>query len=271
MLQKSEKLAICDPVWSRLRAEAEAIVEREPALASFVETTVLAHARFETALAVRLAQKLGGADMNAMAIRQIMDQAHSASGEMAEAARADIVAVYDRDPACSRYIEPFLFFKGFLALQSYRIGHWLWSNGRKDLALFLQNRISEQFQVDIHPAAKIGRGIMMDHATGIVIGETAVVEDGVSMLHGVTLGGTGKEQGDRHPKIRRGVLIAAGAKVLGNIEVGRCAKIAAGSVVLHAVPPCATVAGVPARIVSITEGCAPASEMDQTFDEGATL
>ena len=266
MLQKSEKLAVCDPVWSALRTDAQIIAEREPALASLVQTTVLAHERLESALAVRLAQKLGNGDMNAMAIRQIMEEAHTASGEMGEAARADIVAVYERDPACSRYIEPFLFFKGFLALQSYRIGHWLWANGRKDLALFLQNRISEQFQVDIHPAAKIGRGIMMDHATGIVIGETAMVEDGVSMLHGVTLGGTGKATEDRHPKIGRDVLIGAGAKVLGNIRIGHCAKIAAGSVVLHPVPPCATVAGVPAKIVSITEGCKPAVEMDQTIE-----
>ena len=268
MLHKSEKLAIVDPVWSRLRAEAEEIVEREPALASFIETTLLAHGRFETALAVRLAQKLGGAEVDAMAIRQIMDHAHAASGEMAKAARADVVAVYERDPACSRYIEPFLFFKGFHALQTHRIAHWLWLEGRKDLAWFLCNRTSEQFGVDIHPAARIGRGIMMDHATGIVIGETAVVEDGVSMLHGVTLGGTGKATEDRHPKIRAGVMIGAGAKVLGNIEVGHCAKIAAGSVVLHPVPPCATVAGVPARIISITEGCAPAAEMDQTFEGG---
>jgi serine O-acetyltransferase len=265
MLQKSEKLAVLDPVWSALRAEAQAIAEAEPALASFVQTTVLAHERLEAALAVRLAQKLGNGDMNAMAIRQIMDEAHGTTGELGEAARADIMAVYERDPACSRYIEPFLFFKGFLALQSYRIGHWLWRNGRKDMALFLQNRISEQFQVDIHPAAEIGRSILMDHATGIVIGETAVVEDGVSMLHGVTLGGTGKATEDRHPKIGAGVMIGAGAKVLGNIKVGHCAKIAAGSVVLHPVPPCATVAGVPARIVSINEGCKPAVEMDQTF------
>jgi serine O-acetyltransferase len=266
MFQKSEKLAVCDPVWSALRADAQIIAEREPALAGLVQTMVLAHDRLERALAVRLAQKLGNSDLSALAIRQIMDEAHAASGELGEAARADIMAVYERDPACSRQIEPFLFFKGFQALQSYRIAHWLWTHGRQDMALFLQSRISEQFQVDIHPAARIGRGILMDHATGVVIGETAVVEDGVSMLHGVTLGGTGKEQGDRHPKIRRGVLIAAGAKVLGNIEVGHCAKIAAGSVVLHSVPPCATVAGVPARIVSITEGCKPAAEMDQTIN-----
>jgi serine O-acetyltransferase len=265
MLQKSEKLAVCDPVWSTLRADAQVIAEAEPALASLVQTTVLAHDRFEEALAVRLAQKLGNGDMSAMAIRQVMDEAHSASHALGEAARADIVAVHDRDPACSRYIEPFLFFKGFHALQTHRIAHWLWTEGRKDLAWFLCNRTSEQFGVDIHPAARLGRGIMMDHATGIVIGETAVVEDGVSMLHGVTLGGTGKAMEDRHPKIGRDVLIGAGAKVLGNITVGHCAKIAAGSVVLHPVPPCATVAGVPARIVSINEGCKPAVEMDQTF------
>lgn len=263
MLQKTEKLAVCDPVWTRLRTEGEEIVAREPRLSSLVQTSLLTHERFEQALAVRLAQKLGGADLSAMALRQVISEAFESSADMGEAARADIVAVYDRDPACSRYIEPFLFFKGFLALQSHRAAHWLWTRGSRDLALFLQNRVSEQFGVDIHPAARIGRSIMMDHATGVVIGETAVIEDGVSMLHGVTLGGTGKEQGDRHPKIRRGVLIAAGAKVLGNIEIGHCAKIAAGSVVLQSVPPCATVAGVPARVISIREGCAPAAEMDQ--------
>jgi serine O-acetyltransferase len=266
MLHRNEKLATCDPVWSRLREEAELVRAREPALAGLVQTTLLAHERLEEALSVRIAQKLGNADLSAMAIRKIFDDAHEADASMGEAARADIMAVFERDPACSRYIEPFLYFKGFHALEAHRVAHWLWTTGRKDLAWFLCNRASEQFGVDIHPAARLGRGIMMDHATGIVIGETAVVEDGVSMLHGVTLGGTGKEMEDRHPKIGRGVLIGAGAKVLGNIQVGHCAKIASGSVVLHPVPPCATVAGVPARVISIKEGCAPAAEMDQSFE-----
>jgi len=269
MLHRNEKLAVCDPVWSKLREDAETIRAREPALAGLIQTSLLAHERLEEALAVRIAQKLGNADLSAMTVRQIFDEAHAADPAMGVAARADIVAVFERDPACTRYIEPFLFFKGFHALQTYRVAHWLWVNGRKDLGWFLTNRMSEQFGVDIHPGARLGQGIMMDHATGIVIGETAVVEDGVSMLHGVTLGGTGKATEDRHPKIGRGVMIGAGAKVLGNIAVGHCAKIAAGSVVLHPVPPCATVAGVPAKIISIKEGCAPAVDMDQSVDGAA--
>lgn len=263
MAHPIEKLAVCDPTWMTLRQEAEDIAEREPALAGLVQSTILAHARFEQALAYRLAQKLGNADLSAMALRHVFDDIHDAEPALGEAARADIVAVHERDPACNRYIEPFLFFKGFQALQTYRAAHYLWTHDRRDLALFLQNRVSEQFAVDIHPAATLGRGIMMDHATGIVIGETAVIDDNVSMLHGVTLGGTGKESGDRHPKIRQGVLIAAGAKILGNIEVGANAKVAAGSVVLKPVPPCATVAGIPARVVGINEGCHPAQDMDQ--------
>ena len=172
------------------------------------------------------------------------------------------MATFDRDPACHRYLQPLLFFKGFQAVQAYRLGHWLWLNGHKNLAYQVQMRVSEVFGVDIHPAARIGRGIMIDHAHSIVIGETAVVGDNVSMLHSVTLGGTGKEDGDRHPKIGDGVLIGAGAKVLGNIRIGSCSRIAAGSVVLEDVPACKTVAGVPARIVG-EAGCAqPAIEMD---------
>jgi serine O-acetyltransferase len=160
-----------------------------------------------------------------------------------------------------------LYFKGFHAIQTHRLAHWLWEKGRKDFALYLQSRSSAVFQTDINPAAHIGRGIFLDHATGLVVGETAVVEDDVSMLQDVTLGGTGKEDGDRHPKIRRGVLIGAGAKILGNIEVGECARIAAGSVVLKSVPPHMTVAGVPARVVG-EAGCAePARAMDQMLHD----
>jgi serine O-acetyltransferase len=179
--------------------------------------------------------------------------------------RADLMAVAKRDPACSRMIEPLLYFKGFHALESYRIAHWLFKAGRKDFALYLQSLTSRFLQVDIHPAAKIGRGIMLDHATGIVIGETAAIGDNCSLLHGVTLGGTGNEKGDRHPKIGRGVMIGAGAKILGNIEVGDCARVAAGSVVLKDVPPRTTVAGVPAREIGAS-GCEePALAMDQMF------
>jgi serine O-acetyltransferase len=255
----------CDPVWVQVREEAEDAIAREPALAGFLSATILSNVSLEAALATRLAQLLESADLGAMYIRGLFDEAIAGDPDICRAVRADIVATRDRDPACTRLIEPLLYFKGFQAVQTYRIAHWLWTHGRNDLALFLQSRASKVFAVDIHPASRIGRGIFMDHATGVVIGATAVVEDDVSMLHGVTLGGTGKEQGDRHPKVRRGVLIGAGAKILGNIEVGACARVAAGSVVLQAVPPETTVAGVPARVVGAA-GCAePARQMDQSI------
>jgi serine O-acetyltransferase len=201
--------------------------------------------------------------MSEQILREIADEAYSQDPGLGIAARADLMAVYERDPACHRFIQPILFFKGYQAVQAYRIGHWLWRMGRRDMAYFVQMRVSEVFGVDIHPAARVGKGIMIDHAHSIVIGETAVVGDNVSMLHSVTLGGTGKEDGDRHPKIEDGVLIGAGAKVLGNIRVGHCSRIAAGSVVLQDVPCNTTVAGVPARVVG-KAGCdQPALTMDQ--------
>jgi serine O-acetyltransferase len=200
--------------------------------------------------------------MSEQILREIADEAFGSSPALADAARSDIMAVYERDPACHRLIQPLLYFKGYQALQAYRVGHWLWTQGRRDMAYFVQMRVSEVFGVDIHPAARIGKGIMIDHAHSIVIGETAVVGDNVSMLHSVTLGGTGKEEEDRHPKIGSGVLIGAGAKVLGNIRVGDCARIAAGSVVLHDVPPKKTVAGVPARIVGDVQCSQPSVSMD---------
>jgi serine O-acetyltransferase len=231
---------------------------------------VLHHKTLETALAYRLAQKLASGEMSEQLLREIADEAHATEPGLGAAARADIAAVYDRDPACHRFLQPLLFFKGFQALQAYRVGHWLWTQGRKDFAYFIQMRVSEVFGIDIHPAARIGKGIMIDHAHSIVIGETAVVGDNVSMLHSVTLGGTGKETEDRHPKIGDGVLIGAGAKVLGNIRVGNCSRIAAGSVVLEEVPPCKTVAGVPARIVG-EAGCdQPSMSMDHLLPSAGT-
>jgi len=266
--QKSDIVA-CDPIWSALSVQAEDLAQSEPALASLAHTTILKHQRLEDALSYHLAKKLGGEDVSPMLVREIFNEAFDADAKIGEAVRADLSAVFERDPACHSYVQAFLFFKGFHALQCHRIAHWLWTSGRKPMALFFQNRMSELFAVDIHPAARLGRGIMMDHATGIVIGETAVVEDDVSMLHGVTLGGTGKENEDRHPKIRRGVLLAAGAKVLGNIEVGEYSRVAAGSVVLKAVPPHTTVAGVPARIVG--KGAPgekpPSHDMDCMLDD----
>ncbi len=265
MPETAEKFATIDPVWSGIREEALKMASAEPTLASFLHATVLNHGRFESALSFHLAQKLGNTALPDMLVRQVFDEALKTEPDIGAAVRADIVAVFDRDPACRGYIEPLLYFKGFHALQSYRFAHWLWGQDRRPLALYLQNRVSEVFGVDAHPAARIGRGIMIDHATGVVVGETAVIEDDVSILHGVTLGGTGKHTGDRHPKIRKGVMIGAGAKILGNIEVGECARVGAGSVVLEDVPPQCTVAGVPAKIVGCAGSDRPASEMKQNF------
>ena len=242
------------------------MAESEPELASFAHATILKHDRLEQALAYLLAKKIGNDDLSPMQLREIFEEALTAAPAIGEAVRADLSAVYERDPACHCYAQAFLFFKGFHALESYRMAHYLWNAGRTLMALFVQNRMSDLFAVDIHPAAKLGRGIMIDHATGVVIGETAEVGDDVSMLHGVTLGGTGKEDEDRHPKVRRGVLLSTGAKVLGNIEVGEYSRVAAGSVVLKPVPPNTTVAGVPARVIG-KSGARPSQEMDHCLPD----
>jgi serine O-acetyltransferase len=264
--QTVEKL---DPVWSRIRGEAEEITRREPALGGFIFSSVLNHDTFEKALTHRLAQRLGTADIGADLVLQAFEDALDADPEIGFAARADIIATFERDPACHRYVDPLLYFKGYQSIQTHRMAHRLWHLGRKDFAYYLQSRTSVVASMDIHPAAKIGRGIMVDHGHDIVIGETAVVEDNVSIMQGVTLGGTGKESGDRHPKIRHGVLIGAGAKILGNIEIGNCSRVAACSVVLHDVPPNRTVAGVPAKVVGYA-GCAePALTMDHQVQQVA--
>jgi serine O-acetyltransferase len=262
-----EKVASFDPIWASLREQGEGLAAREPALASFVHATILNHDRLEDALSYHLAKKVGSEDMSPMLAREIFAEAIKADPAIGEAVRADLAAVYDRDPACHSHVEAFLFYKGIHALECYRVSHWLWTQGREGMALFFQSRISEVFDVDIHPAAKLGRGIMIDHATGVVIGETAVVEDDVSMLHGVTLGGTGKEEGDRHPKVRRGVLLSVGVKVLGNIEIGEYSRIGAGSVVLSSVPARCTAVGVPARLVNCAGCDRPSQEMDQIIAE----
>ena len=266
MATPREKVSSVDPIWTALRQQAEAMAAREPTLAGFVHATILQHDRLEQALSYHLARKLGGEDLDPLAIREMFDHASNEHG-FEQALRADLSAVFERDPACHSYVDAFLFYKGFHALESYRVAHWLWTNGRKAMALFLQSRISQLFAVDVHPAAKIGKGIMFDHATGIVIGETAVVEDDVSIMQDVTLGGTGKESGDRHPKIRRGVLVSLGAKVLGNIEVGEYSRVGAGSVVLKSVPPGCTAVGVPAKLVNCIGSPRPSQEMDHLIDE----
>jgi serine O-acetyltransferase len=260
-------LETVDPVWTRVRDEAEEVVRREPELTSFIYSTLLHHDTLESAVVHRLASRLDHQDVSSELIRQAYTGALEDDRTIAEAFRADIVATVDRDPACDRFMEPVLYFKGFHAIQAHRLAHWLWTKGRQDFAYYLQSRSSSVFQTDIHPAVPVGRGIFLDHATGLVVGETAEIGDDVSMLHGVTLGGTGKQEGDRHPKIRRGVMIGANATVLGNIEVGQCARIAAGSVVLHPVPPQKTVVGVPAKVVG-EAGCAePARSMDQLLHD----
>ena len=253
------------PVWAALRNQAEAAARAEPSLYSMLNSVILQHSRLADALSYQLALKLSGHELSAMNVRELCEEAYDADSELVKAAEADLKAVYERDPACKGYLQPFLFFKGFHALQSYRVAHWLWSRGRETLAFYLQSRMSELFQVDINPAARIGKGVFFDHGTGIVIGETAVIGDDVSMLHGVTLGGTGAQRGDRHPKIGRGVLLGAGAKVLGNIAIGDYAKIASGSVVLKPVPAHCTAAGVPARLVNCPTCPEPARSMDHTL------
>jgi serine O-acetyltransferase len=260
-------LEVVDPVWTRVRAEADAVIHAEPQLSSFLFANVLQLNSLEAAIIQRVTSRLDHPDMPATLIAQAFAQALAADPSIAEAFRIDIAAVVDRDPATTRFIEPILYLKGFHAIETHRLAHWLWNSGRRDFALYLQSRSSAVFQCDIHPAVPMGRGIFLDHATGLVVGATATIDDDVSILQDVTLGGTGKETGDRHPKIRRGVMIGAGAKVPGNIEIGRCARIAAGSVVLKPVPRNTTVAGVPARVVG-EAGCAePARSMDQILHE----
>jgi serine O-acetyltransferase len=252
-----------DPGWARIRHEAEEITRREPELSTFIFENILNHDTLEAAVIHRVSERLGNSDVSGDLIRQAFNEALADEPAIGEAFRADIVATADRDPATKRFLEPVLYYKGFHAIQTHRLAHWLHGKGRKDFALYLQSRSSAVFQCDINPAAKIGRGIFLDHATGFVVGETAVIDDDVSILHDVTLGGTGKEHEDRHPKIRRGVMIGAGAKILGNIEVGHCARIAAGSVVIKPVPHNTTVAGVPAKVVG-EAGCPePSRAMDQ--------
>ncbi len=255
-----------DPIWQKVRTEAEQIAREEPALASFVFATVLNHRQLEQAVCHRLAQRLEHSDVDRGLLRQTFDEVMGNDPELRNAFRADLSAVFERDPACSRYVEPLLYFKGFHALQTQRLAHQLWKSGRRDFALYLQSQSSRIFGIDIHPAAKIGLGVFIDHGHAIVVGETAVIGNNVSILHNVTLGGTGKKGGDRHPKIGDHVLIGAGAKILGDIKIGCGSKVAAGSVVLADVPPKTTVAGVPAKKVGAVVCHEPELTMDQTLD-----
>ena len=264
-----EGLSDLDPIWARIRTEAETIAANEPELASFVYANVLNHSSLEEAIAHRIANRLDHYDVPGDLIRQAFSEVLSEEPELADIFRVDIAAVFDRDPACTRMIEPLLYFKGFHAIEAHRLAHWLYRKGRRDFAFYLQSTASIVFQTDIHPAVPMGRGVFLDHATSLVVGGTAVIEDDVSILQDVTLGGTGKEVGDRHPKIRRGVLLGAGAKILGNIEIGEGSHVGAGSVVLKPVEPHTTVAGVPARVIGRVKNDAPSRTMDQSL-EGRT-
>ena len=254
-------------LWQTIKREVEVNSAAEPVLASFFYNSVLNHPDFASALSHNLAEILGNSVVSPLTLRQLFGRQTALHPDIAESAARDVQAHFDRDPACDRYSLALLYFKGFRALQGYRLAHSLWQDGSRGIARYLQGRISEQFDVDIHPAARIGSAILVDHATGVVIGETAVIDDDVSILHAVTLGGTGNESGDRHPKVRRGVLIAVGAKILGNIVIGEGAKIAAGSLVLEDVPPHTTVAGVPAKVVGRPLEEAPALAMEHRISE----
>ncbi|MEM7300366.1 MAG: serine O-acetyltransferase [Pseudomonadota bacterium] len=261
--RKAKSLSTVDPVWAELRHEVEAILDNDPTLSSFYFATVLNQESLEAVIIHRISERLHHTDVSADLIRQAFQAMLDDEPHWSEIVRIDIAAVYERDPACDRIVEPVLYFKGFHAIQTHRLANWLWRKGRKDFALYLQSRSSEVFQTDIHPQVKFGKGIFIDHATGVVIGMTAEVGDDVSILHQVTLGGTGKEDGDRHPKVRNGVLIGAGATILGNIEVGSCSRVAAGSLVLKRVAPKTTVAGVPAKVVGVAGCSQPSRSMNQ--------
>ena len=264
---KSRKLEGIDPIWDKIREEAKEASSQDRQISGYMYSQVLSQKTLEKVLSVNLAKHIETIHVEYRIIEDLFDEFYSTDKQIQQTIRADISAVFDRDPACHRYIEPILYFKGFQALICYRLSHHLWYQGRKDFACYLQSLVSERFGVDIHPAAKIGCGILLDHATSFVAGETAVIEDNVSILHEVTLGGTGKERGDRHPKIKSGVLLGAGAKILGNVTIGECAKIGAGSVVVKDVPPHKSVAGVPAVIVGHTSEDNPALGMCQMLDD----
>ena len=256
-----------DPVWEKLRQEAQQIIDNDAAMSGFVYGNVLNQNSLEEAVIQRICERLHQPEFSADMIRGVFNEMREDWAEWSEIVRVDIAAVYDRDPACTRFIEPILYFKGFHAIQTHRLAHWAWHKGRRDFALYLQSRSSQIFQTDINPQAVLGRGIFMDHATGIVVGATAVIGNDVSILQDVTLGGTGKEGGDRHPKVKDGVLIGAGAKVLGNIEIGACSRVAAGALVVKPVPAKSTVAGVPARVVGVAGCSQPSRTMNQILAE----
>lgn len=264
LLCKGQEIDL-EAFWIQLKEKAQSVIAKEPMLKPLITEVILEAEDFEQALATRLSRKLAREDIPLDQIKPVLTEALKSEPGVLQSVTRDLVAIYDRDPACNHPFEPFLFYKGFHAITNYRISHILWNSDRTELAYYLQSIGNEVFQVDIHPAAKIGCGILLDHATSFVVGETAIIEDNVSILHEVTLGGTGKQSGLRHPIVRSGVLLGAGAKILGRVEIGMNAKVGAGSVVLTDVSSNVTVAGVPAELVGKSKHANPADEMDQCF------
>jgi|TARA_B110000211_G_scaffold226912_1_gene281042 serine O-acetyltransferase len=254
---------MADKLWTKVRSDAELAIKSEPLLSILIQSAILNHSSLQESLISQIAEKLCSTKVPYKIIYEVANEAFCVDPRILKSVQADLLAVFDRDPSCNSVVQPILYFKGFVAIQAYRVSHWLWNNNRYDFAYLIQSRSSEVFGIDIHPAAKIGNGLMIDHAHSIVIGETATVGNDVSMLHSVTLGGTGSRGLQRHPTIEDGVLLGAGAKVLGNITVGHCSKVASGSVVLKSVPPKKTVAGVPAKIVGEAGCTQPSITMDQ--------
>ena len=254
-------------IWKQIREEAERIAQEEPLVATIMQTRILNQESLCDSLAKILSLQLADQNLNAEQLQSLFMEIMGENEWITKYISADLFAVFDRDPACLTYLEPFLFLKGFHALQTYRISHQLWKDGRKTLAFMLQSTANRVFSVDIHPAAKLGHGIMVDHATALVIGETARVGNNVSILHGVTLGGTGKESGDRHPKVEDEVLLSAHAQLLGNITIGQASKIGSNAVVLRDVPPRSTYAGVPAKKVGTPDSKHPSLDMKADFME----
>ena len=252
-------------VWAAIQAEAKRVHRSEERLSSLMEDVFLSRQSLACSIAARLSRKLAREDMTRDELHPLLQEILRAHPELIGSMASDLIAIDERDPACHSLMHPLVYYKGFMAISTYRLSHQLWKNDRQDLAFYLQSLSSEIFGVDIHPAARLGCGIFLDHATSLVIGETSIVEDNVSILHEVTLGGTGKTSGDRHPIVRSGVLIGAGAKILGRVEIGRGSKIGAGSVVLTDVAAHKTVAGVPAIVVGTSPSENPAEAMDQSL------
>lgn len=257
-----------DASWHSITAAATELSRSEPVLAPFLTERVCQHASYESALSSLIVGSFSEAARSTPALAELVAESVTHDPSLLSNSLADLQATLDRDPACNNAVEAFLFYRGFKALQSYRVARYFWINGRTTLARYIQSLILETYSMDLHPGARIEGGIFIDHGTGIVIGETAQVERNVSMLHDVTLGGTGKVSGVRHPHICEGVLLGAGCKVLGHITIGKNSKVAAGSIVLADVPENTTAVGIPARLIHKDASEVPAYEMKQEI-EGA--